>query len=64
VGRYLAMRPKRGQRRQLLEELSRERWIGPDGEPFSVAPDTLRVWVRRYRQNGLPGLMDKERVRL
>lgn len=62
VGRYLAMHPKRGQRRQLLEQLAEQRWMGPDGEPFSAAPDTIRVWVRRYRQDGLPGLMDKARV--
>lgn len=62
VGRYLTMQPPRGQRRQLLEQLAEQRWVGPDGEPFTAAPDTIRVWVRRYRQDGLPGLMDKQRV--
>jgi len=62
VGRYLAMKPKRGQRGKLLEELAEQTWIGPDGEPFHAAADTIRVWVARYRRDGLPGLMDKQRA--
>lgn len=62
VGRYLTMEPSRGQKRKLLETLADKTWVGPDGEPFRAAPDTIRVWVRRYRQDGLPGLMDKQRV--
>jgi len=60
VGRYLAMQPKRGQRRKLLEQLANQNWLGPDGELFRVAADTIRVWVRQYRKDGLPGLMDKQ----
>ncbi len=63
VGQYLAMKPKRGMKRKLLEELSSRTWIGPDGEPYQVAAETIRVWARRYRQSGLQGLMDKERPR-
>jgi len=61
VARYRAHRPERGQKRKLLEELARESWVGPDGEPFFVQPETIRVWVRRYRDGGLKGLMDKAR---
>lgn len=61
VARYRAHRPKRGQKRKLLEELAAEPWTGPDGEPFTVSPETIRVWERRYRQSGLQGLMDKKR---
>jgi putative transposase len=60
VGRYLAMQPKRGQRRKLLKQLANQNWLGPDGELFRVAADTIRVWVRRYRNDGLAGLMDKQ----
>lgn len=63
VGRYLAQKPKRGIKRKLLEELASEVWTGPDGEPYQVAADTIRVWARRYRRSGLQGLMDKERPR-
>lgn len=61
VGQYLAMKPKRGMKRKLLEELSSQTWVGPDGEPYQVAAETIRVWARRYRRSGLQGLMDKER---
>jgi transposase InsO family protein len=60
VGRYLAMQPKRGQRRKLLEQLASQNWLGPEGALFQVAAETIRVWVRQYRKDGLPGLMDKK----
>jgi putative transposase len=61
VARYRAHNPQRGQKRKLLEELAQEAWVGPDGEPFAVQPETIRVWVRRYRDGGLEGLKDKAR---
>lgn len=61
LSRYLALKPRRGLKRKLLEKLAAERYIGPDGEPFSVSAETIRVWARRYRRGGLQGLMDKER---
>jgi putative transposase len=61
IARYLAVDPPRGQRRKLLEELSSKTWHGADGEPFQVAADTLRVWIRRYRAGGLDALKDKAR---
>ena len=63
VGRYLALNPRRGTKRKLLEELAGQAWTGPDGEPFRVAAETIRVWTRRYLRDGLPGLMDKGRPR-
>jgi len=60
VGRYLALKPRRGLKRKLLEELAGQAWTGPDGEPLRVSAETIRVWARRYRRGGLPGLMDKE----
>jgi transposase InsO family protein len=63
VGRYLALKPRRGTKRKLLEELADQTWTGPDGEPCRVAAETIRVWARRYRRSGLQGLMDKGRPR-
>jgi transposase len=63
ISAYLALDPPRGQRRQLLEQLAQRTWPGPDGEPLRASAETLRSWVRRYRRNGLPGLMDKRRPR-
>jgi len=61
ISAYLAENPTRGRKRQLLHKLASRIWTGPDGQPLQVAPDTLRVWVRRYRLGGLDGLMDKAR---
>lgn len=58
---YLALDPPRGQRRALLEQLAQKTWPGPDGEPLRASAETLRSWVRRYRREGLLGLMDKPR---
>ena len=61
ISAYLALEPPRGKRRELLEELARRSWAGPDGAPLRVSAETLRSWVRRYRRAGLRGLMDKPR---
>jgi len=61
VSAYLALKPRRGLKKKLLEKLAKETYISPDGEPFQVAAETIRVWARRYRRSGLQGLMDKER---
>ena len=63
ISAYLALDPPRGQRRALLEQLAAKRWAGPDGAPLRASAETLRSWVRRYRRDGLPGLMDKSRPR-
>jgi transposase InsO family protein len=60
---YLAADPPRGQRTALLRQLAARVWTGPDGEPFTVAAETIRTWVRRYRAGGLDGLKDAPRAR-
>lgn len=62
ISAYLAMEPARGQRGRLLKQLSKKTWRRPDGEPFRVSAETIRVWVRRYGDGGLDGLRDKARV--
>jgi transposase InsO family protein len=63
IGRYLALDPPRGQRRQVLEQLAAKPWPWVGGDPIEVSAETLRVWIRRYRAEGLPGLMDKPRTK-
>lgn len=58
IAAYTALVPKRGDRRVLLEALAARSWPGPDGEPFTAAAETLRVWARRYRTGGLDALRD------
>lgn len=59
----MALVPKRGERRQLLEQLAARSWSGPEGEAFTVSVETLRVWARRYRLGGLDALRDAPTVR-
>ncbi len=61
IASYLVSDPPRGQRRPLLTRLADRPWVDPRGEPQRFSPETLRVWVRRYRKGGLPALMDKPR---
>ena len=63
ISAYLALDPPRGRRRATLEQLAGRTWADPDGQPFTVAAETLRVWVRRYRNGGLDGLKDARRPR-
>ena len=58
IAAYIALVPKRGERRALLEQLAARSWTGPNGEAFTVSAETLRVWARRYRTGGLEGLRD------
>ena len=63
ISPYLAADPPRGRRTAMLSQLAAKVWTGPDGEPLAVAAETIRGWVRRYRRDGLDGLMDKLRPR-
>ncbi|MCP3986788.1 MAG: DDE-type integrase/transposase/recombinase [bacterium] len=63
ISAYIAAQPGRGQKGPLLRQLAARTWTDEEGEPMAVKPETLRVWVRRYRKRGLEGLMDKARPR-
>ena len=43
IAAYVALVPKRGERRALLEQLAARSWQGPDGEMFVVSAETL-LW--------------------
>ncbi len=61
ISAYLALDPPRGRRRAVLEQLAQKTWPLPDGRTVSFAADTLKTWVRRYRQGGLEALEDAPR---
>ena len=63
ISAYLADDPPRGRRRARLQQLSGRDWTLPDGTVTRFSAETLRCWVRRYRQGGLPALEDKPRPR-
>ncbi len=46
---------------ELLEQASWKQYVRPDGSFISLSAETIRKWLYRYNQCGLPGLEDKER---
>lgn len=63
VSAWLADDHRHGGRADRRAQLCARTWLGPDGEPMQVTPETLRKWVRRYKKQGFKGLYDKERPR-
>ena len=61
ISAYLAADPPRGQRRQMLEQLAGRTWLMENGEVVRVKAETIRYWLRRYRQQGFEALKDKPR---
>jgi len=61
ISAYLALDPRRGQRRAVLEQLAHKPWPHPDGHTVRYSAETLRQWVRRYRKGGLTALDDAPR---
>ena len=61
ISAYLAENPPRGQRRAMPEHLLKKDWMLETGEIVRVKPDTIRYWIRRYRNGGFEALKDKPR---
>lgn len=63
ISAYVSLDPPRGQRTAILQQLSTRTWTLPDGRQVQFAAETLRGWVRKFRQGGLPALEDAPRAR-
>lgn len=63
ISAYLSLDPPRGQRAAILQQLAAKTWTLPDGRQVQFAAETLRGWVRRFRQGGLAALEDAPRAR-
>lgn len=61
ISAYLAADPPRGQRRRMLEHLAAKTWVLESGQLVSVKAETIRYWLRRYRNGGFEALKDKPR---
>jgi putative transposase len=46
---------------ELLDQASWQRYVHPNGSHMRLSAETLRKWLYRYLQSGLPGLMGKVR---
>ena len=61
ISAYLAADPSRGERQKMLEHLAAKTWMLASGEVVSVKAETIRYWIRRYRNGGFEALKDKAR---
>lgn len=61
ISAYLAANPPRGKRRHMLEQLAEKTWMLQSGEIVTVKAETIRYWLRMYRQGGFEALKDKPR---
>ena len=62
ISAYLADDPPRGQRGAKRAQLADKTWLLPDGSQRQFTAETIRSWVRRYRDGGLAALEDKPRA--
>jgi putative transposase len=62
ISAYLAANPPRGKRRKTLEHLAAKTWMLQSGEVVAVKAETIRYWLRMYRQGGFEALKDKPRL--
>jgi transposase InsO family protein len=46
---------------ELLDQAAWQRYVHPNGSHINLSAETLRKWLYRYLQSGLPGLMGKVR---
>ncbi len=63
ISAYIAIDPPRGTRRAVLEQLADKNWTLPDGQTTRFAAETIRGWVRKFRQGGLSALENAPRDR-
>lgn len=61
VSAYLAADPPRGERQKMLDHLAAKTWTLASGEMVTVKAETIRYWIRRYRNGGFEALKDKAR---
>jgi len=46
---------------QLMADMARQSYVREDGKRVRLNPETIRKWLTRYRQGGLPALQNKPR---
>lgn len=53
--------PDQGRKGDTLEAMAQQTYVGSNGEQIRLSSETIRKWLARYQQGGLPALADKER---
>lgn len=46
---------------KVLADMGRQSYVKENGQRVTLSPETIRKWLARYRQGGLPALADKPR---
>jgi len=61
ISPLLAADPPRGGKYKMIEELASRQWVLEEGKLMSPQPETIRYWLRLYRNGGFEALKDKPR---
>lgn len=61
ISPLLHLRPDQEGKGQVLQEIGSRTYLREDGQPVRLSTETIRKWLTRYRQGGLPALADKPR---
>ncbi len=61
ISALLHQNPDQGRKGELLEQMGRQTYVRDNGQQTTLSPETLRKWLARYQQGGLPALADKQR---
>jgi len=61
ISPLLHQHPEQGTKKDVLQAMAQQTYVRSNGEQVILSPDTIRKWLARYQQGGLPALADKER---
>lgn len=61
ISPLLHLHPDQKLKGQILQDMARRTYVRENGQRVRLSPETLRKWLTRYRQGGLPALADKPR---
>lgn len=61
ISPLLHLHPDQKPKGQILQDMARRTYVRENGQRVRLSPETIRKWLTRYRQGGLPALADKPR---
>ena len=61
ISPLLHQHPDQGRKGDMLEAMAEQTYVRNNGDQITLSSETIRKWLARYQQGGLPALADKER---
>lgn len=61
ISPLLHQNPDLGRKGDILEAIAQQTFVRTNGEQTTLSSETIRKWLARYQQGGLPALANKER---